>query len=225
MKKRLFLIAVLCVGLMFIWGTAEVKAWPRISGWGLSCPDTDGDGLPNCSVYVNAYMLGLGNPEVNAVYVDATLSDIHLEALCQNNGGGTGGDGWPFVEVIGSTSETTEIGWKDFISKGKAVANLYFNDCEFYELIKDVDGICQNDNWSIIPPSEYEAWVDGGRMDEDCVEDNTGGGTFTVTSTFVEITVRDESGDVYYAEGSCTLNRDDPLDVKYECIPGPSGRL
>ena len=36
MCKRLFVTAVLCVGLMAIMGVRDAKAWPRITGWGLS---------------------------------------------------------------------------------------------------------------------------------------------------------------------------------------------
>ena len=199
MCKRLFVTVVLCVSLMAILGTEEAKAWPRITGWGMS----------SGSVHCDAFLQGIGNPDVNPIWVDCGLSNISMAVSCMNNGGGTGGEGNPFI-VKRATVTSDPITWASFTSKGKATADVPFTDFDLYELIQEYlaanpeTEVCQNPNWSIISPAE--------------------GGTFTVFSTDVCITIEDEDGSYYFVEGNCVLNANDPDDPFYACTESGGGR-
>jgi len=206
MYKRLFVTAVLCVGLVVIFGTYEAKAWPRITGWGLSTG----------SVHCDAFLQGIGNPDVNPLWVDCGLSNITMAVQCMNYGGGTGGVGNPFT-FDGATASSYPISWADFTSKGKATADVEFTDCDLYDLVQQYLAanpeieVCQNPNWSIVQPI--------------CTVDENGdtvvtGGTVDVLYTDVCITIEDEDGSYYFVEGNCTLQ----ADGLYNCIETGSGR-
>jgi len=199
MCKRFVVTVVLCVGLTAMMGVNDAKAWPRITGWGMS----------SGSVHCDAFLQGIGNPDVNPLYVDCGLSNITMAVQCMNNGGGTGGEGNPFT-FEGATSTSYPITWDSFTSKGKATADVEFTDNDLYLLIEAYlaahpeTEICQNPNWSIISPDE--------------------GGTVTVLSTDVCITIEDEDGSYYFVEGNCVLNADDPDDLFYACTESGSGK-
>jgi len=204
MWKRLFVTAVLCVGLMAMMGVKDAKAWPRITGWGLS----------GGSAHCDAFLQGIGNPGVNPIWVDCGLSNITMAVQCMNNGGGTGGLGNPFTFEGAAAMNSDPITWADFTSKGKATADVEFTDCDLYELIEDYLAanpeieVCQNHNWSIIEPY--------------CGEDpDITGGTVTVLSTDVCITIEDEFNDYYFVEGYCTW---DEVEQVYECTETGSGK-
>lgn len=220
MSKKIFVTAMLCVGLMAIWGSGVAHAWPRITGWTLGCTDKNLDGeidlLTECSLNCDAFIQGLGNPFNNDYAVDCYLNNIEMEVLCQTLGGGTGGEaGIPFGLTLGEESATHLINWEDFVSNGKAVASLYFSDCQFYDIVKDFD-VCQNSNWSIIPPSGWsETWETD---NPDCADvEGVTNGRFDVTATDVCIEVNDPDKDFYYVVGRCTLDKTDPTDIIYNC--------
>jgi len=206
MFKKLFLTAMFCMGLMTIMGLEEAKAWPRIGGWGLSFS----------SVHCDALLQGIGNPEINPLWVECQLSNISMAVSCENNGGGTGGLGNPF-NFEGVTANSTPITWDDFTSKGKATADVTFTDCDFYDLVQEylADNteveVCQNHNWSIVEPICQDGeYVSGGKV--------------SVLSTDVCIEIVDEDNDFYFAQGYCELNTDDPEDIHYDCTKYDSGR-
>ena len=207
MYKKLFLTAVLCLGLIVILGTEQAKAWPRISGWGLSTG----------SVHCDAFLQGIGNPDINPIWVDCGLSNITMTVDCMNHGGGIGGEGNPFT-FEGATGSSVPITWDDFTRKGKATADIPFTDCDLYVLIQEYlaanteTEVCQNPNWSIIEPI--------------CTVDENGdtvvtGGTVDVLSTDVCITIEDEDGSYYFVEGKCSLNT---TDDTYLCTETGSGK-
>ena len=207
MCKRLFVTAVLCVSLMAMMGIKDAKAWPRITGWGLS----------GGSVHCDAILQGIGNPDINPLWVDCGLSNITMAVQCMNHGGGTGGEGNPFT-FEGATGSSYPITWADFTSKGKATADVEFTDCDLFELVQDYlavnpeTEVCVNPNWSIIEPI--------------CTVDGNGdtvvtGGTVDVLSTDVCITIEDEDASYYYVEGYCTL---DAANDVYNCTQTGSGK-
>jgi hypothetical protein len=200
MWKRLFVTAVLCVGLMAIQFPKEVEAGPRIAGGGIRLGG---------SLYCDAFLTGVGNPDINPVDVECTLSNTYMQVQCMNNGGGIGGLGIVFDED-GQTSAIVPITWDDFTSNGKAAADVYFSDCVFYDAVADVTDICINPNWSIIPPAECNP-DPGAELD----------GTFTVLETDVTITSILEDDSYYRLILHCTLDID---NSDYLCSEEAKGR-
>jgi len=218
MCKKVLITAVLCVGLVAMCGIAEVKAWPRVAGWGVSCPDLNGDGLPDCSLYCDALLKGVGNPDVNPTSVDCILANTQMRVMCANNGDNDGGVGRVFT-LEGTTYQTIDINWDNFTSKGQAVADVYFSDCSFYDTVKDVTDVCINPNWYIIPPAGWTPdWEEG-----DACEENPElpGGTFTILDTDVAIVTNADDGYYYAVAGNCTL---DSVSSEYMCTEYARGR-
>ena len=185
MYKRLFVTAVLCVGLMAISVPEVAKAAPRIAGGGLR---TGG------SVYCDAFLTGVGNPDINPVSVECSLYNTTMAVSCMNNGDGTGGVGTVF-DMEDTTSAIIPITWAEFTSNGKAAAAVHFTDCNFYAAVADRTDICINRNWSVIPPAECNP-------DPEITVD----GTFTVLETDVTITSLLEDESYYRLILHCTLN-------------------
>lgn len=216
MCKRLMVFLALLVGVMAMMGTEETMAFPRVGGWGVSCPIVNG--VPKCSLYCDALLKGVGNPDVNPTSVDCILENITMQVLCANHGDQDGGEGRVFT-FDGTTTETVLINWDSFTSNGQAVADVYFSDCSFYNKVKDLTDVCINPNWYIIPPS---GWTPGWQEGDECSENSTGG-TFTVLETDVAIITYGDDGYYYAVTGHCTLNTD-PTNPGYSCTETDRGR-
>jgi len=225
MYRRLFVTAVLCVGLMAMMGVNDAKAWPRIAGWGGNL------GSFNCFTDVR----GLGNPDINDYQVTCELSQIQLLVPCMNGGGGTGGLGTPF-NPDSTLSSDYQLTFVDFTSRGKATSNNYFSDCMFYDFAlayeEDNGPICQNSNWSLVVPEEYPSCSIPDPAEPDVVTSPE----YLLTHAYVCIEVEDYLAeddilDLYHAEGTCDLITENsngdllPIDEwYYNCIELDSGR-
>jgi hypothetical protein len=196
MFKKLFVTAVLCIGMLAMSGTQEAKAWPRVGGWGLSFG----------SVTCDSFWKAIGNTDVNYARVECELLVEEVQLQCVNNGGGTGGLGTPFTFyglIIGSELLTDQ----NLIGKGKAWSEITFTDQDLYDALfgggyEFPQDVCQNPNWSVIPPES--------------------GGTIIITKTSVILSgyATNNRGEVILTdqvEGYCTLNMADPNDMFYEC--------
>lgn len=180
MFKKLFVTAVLCVGMLAMSGTQEAKAWPRISGWGL--------GLG--SIICTSDWQGIGNTYVNPATAECTVYFDEVQVPCINNGGGTGGLGNPFY--ISASVTADDLLFTPIDGKGKAAGvKITFEAGDIYTAIFG-DGpipeeVCdQNDNWTVDPDGEI-----------------------VVTEARVQIIGIDENG-INKVElwGQCTLNVD-----------------
>lgn len=189
MSKKSIVIAMFCMGLMTLLVTEEAKAWPRIGGWGLDFG----------SVTCESFWKAVGNTDVNYASVECELLVEEVQLQCVNNGGGTGGLGNPFQfsgAIFGSELLTEE----SLVAKGKAWSEITFTDQklfdelfgEGYEFPEDV---CQNSNWSVVPPDD--------------------GGTIIITRTGVILSgyAINNKGEEFLSdqvEGMCVLNMGDP---------------
>lgn len=154
MLKKLF-VAVLCVGLMAILGAQEAKAL-RLAGWPWVKYNT---------ITCGSLWKGIGNTDLNESYVMCNLLVKEVVLQCQNNGGGTGGDGNPF-SANDIASEYSFLNG-DLKGKGKTTSEITFEDDDIAQQLFGVfdndefdyyefpEEICdQNPNWSVLSPED-----------------------------------------------------------------------
>lgn len=163
MLKKIVVVTVFCLSLMTIGGT-EANAL-SLSGRLFIGYNT---------IHCSSFWKGIGNADLNDVYVECAVQIDEAQVPCVNFGGGDGGQGTVFNFI----REMTAIDLFDdnLDGKGKTQSDITFTDeqsfcavfngdyndvtdvCTGYNL-NQYGTICINPNWSVLPPA------DGGYID------------------------------------------------------------
>jgi len=159
MLKKIVVVAVFCLSLMTIGGT-EANAL-SLSGRLFIGYNT---------IHCYSFWKGIGNADLNDVYVQCEVQIVEAKVPCKNFGGGTGGEGIVFNFI------NDDLNGFDFFNdnlegKGKTPSDVTFTDtqtfctlfdgeydyendiCDNYNTTLD-DAICINPNWSVLTPAE-----------------------------------------------------------------------
>ncbi len=200
MFKKFVFIAVLCVGLMAIWGPDANAYPPSLSGWSFKVGSVDASTL----------WTGVGNFDLKPTDIVITLSSIDLKLYAINPGGNTGGVGVPF-------SLTAPVAGTDSISpiskNGKYASLIVFPDNVFIGLIDPalLAQVLPNPNWTLDPNhvdvTHFRALIQGFTDISDRCENYYIGNTVVSTSCYpfsATWTSRYEE-EVVHLEADCNL--------------------
>jgi hypothetical protein len=142
MCKKFFVSLVVCMGLLGFAGAKDAKAWVSVTNWGWAPPS---------SLHCWSDWKGIGNVDVNPMYAECAVDIQSVLVSCMNNGGGTGGEGTPFLVDISIAAESDIQSLPD--GRGQGSAEVSWENDELLNIINP-DALCTKNNWTVNPDGE-----------------------------------------------------------------------